>query len=412
MKILHCADIHFGVGTYGRIDPNTGLNTRMLDFKRSFQFMVSRGIEKEIDAFLFCGDAFHTPNPTPTQQREFAECLVPLAEHGIPMIMITGNHDHPVAHGKASSIDIFRHLKGETHVFRRADCAVIETRSGPLQLIAMPWPVRSLLLYGRHWREKSVADLPEFIEQHYTSRIAKYAKTLDPTLPTVLAGHFTVQGASLGRSESTRMIQHEPKFSPSSLSVEPIDYVALGHIHLHQNLAPTNDAVPIVYSSSIERVSFKEQDHPKGFVLVTIQGSPKRTTYEFIETPARRFVSINVDLTRSKHPTSTLQRRIAKSNIKEAIVRVRYRINEAQRAQMDMGTIRTALASAHAIASIERTTDPIEREQRSSVTGESTLEEALNGYIQQHEHLIPLRKKLIAAAHDIEQDIISPTSAA
>ncbi|MDE2956933.1 MAG: exonuclease SbcCD subunit D [Bacteroidota bacterium] len=412
MKILHCADIHFGVGTYGRIDPKTGLNTRLLDFKRSFQFLVSEGIRENIDAFLFCGDAFHTSNPTPTQQREFTECLLPLADHGIPIIMITGNHDHPVAHGKASSIDIFRHLKGVTHVFRRADRAVIETKSGPLQLIAMPWPVRSLLLYGRQWQEKSAADLPAYIEQLYTSRIASYAKELDPSLPTVLAGHFTVQGAVLGQSESTRMIQHEPKFTTSALTVEPIDYVALGHIHHHQNLAPTTDSVPVVYSSSIERVSFKEQGNPKGFVLVTITGAPKRTSYRFVETPARRFISVKVDLSRSQHPTRTLLRRISTANIKDAIVRVRYRITEAQRSELDTGQIRAALQSAHAIAAIERTTNPIEREQRSDVTGESTLEEALDGYVQQHEHLVPLRKKLQAAARGIEREVFNPVSAA
>ena len=410
MKLLHCADFHFGAGTYGRIDPKTGLNTRLLDFRRSFQFLVSRGIQEGIDAFLFCGDAFHTPNPTPTQQREFIECLLPLAEHGIPIIMVTGNHDHPVAHGKASSIDIFRHLKGETHVFRRADCQVIRTKSGPLQLIAMPWPVRSLLLFGSQWQDKSAADLPAFIEELYSRRIAEYAEQLDPTVPTVLAGHFTVRGATMGRSETSRLIQHEPKFSPEALSVSPIDYVALGHIHRHQNMAAREQDVPIVYSSSIERVSFNEQGTPKGFVLVNISGSPKQATFEFVQTPARRFVSLDTDLTKSENPTKTLLRRIAASDISDAIVRVRYRITEAQRPLLDSGRIRAALASAHAIASIERKPELIEREQRSDITGESSLEEALEGYIQQHEHLAPLKKQLIGAALKIEEQVSIPTS--
>ena len=411
MKILHCADIHFGANNYGRIDPETGLNTRLLDFKRSFQFIVDRGIEAGIDVFLLCGDAFHSPNPTPTLQREFTECLLPLAEHSIPVVMITGNHDHPVAHGKASSIDIFRHLKGETHVFRAAESRVIQTKSGPLQLIAMPWPIRSVLLFGKGWQEKTAAELPAYVEKLYTRQIARFAAQLDPALPTVLAGHFTVQGAVLGESESSRLIQYEPKFSPADLSVPPIDYVGLGHIHHHQNLAASRDAPPVVYSSSIERVSFREQGKPKGFVMVDIDGSPKKTSYTFVETPARRFVSISADLTKSENPTETILKRIAGANIKDAIVRVRFRITEAQRALLDSDQIRNALASAHAIANIERLTDPVEREQRSTVTGESTLEEALDGYIQQHEHLIPLKKKLIAAAHKVEQQVFNPSSA-
>ena len=31
MKIATFADLHVGVSTYGHIDPNTGLNTRVLD---------------------------------------------------------------------------------------------------------------------------------------------------------------------------------------------------------------------------------------------------------------------------------------------------------------------------------------------------------------------------------------------
>ncbi|RMF60362.1 MAG: DNA repair exonuclease, partial [Bacteroidetes bacterium] len=121
MKILHTADIHLGSNTYGRIDPETGLNTRLLDFKRSFDFMVERALEEDIDLFLFCGDAYRTADPTPTQQRTFAECLRPVAERGIPIVMIVGNHDHPVSFGKASALDIFGFLQGEVHVFRQPD---------------------------------------------------------------------------------------------------------------------------------------------------------------------------------------------------------------------------------------------------------------------------------------------------
>ena len=32
MKILHFADLHLGVETYGRLDPESGLSTRLLDF--------------------------------------------------------------------------------------------------------------------------------------------------------------------------------------------------------------------------------------------------------------------------------------------------------------------------------------------------------------------------------------------
>ena len=118
MKILHTADIHLGSNAFGRIDPKTGRNQRLLDFENSFRFMVDYALSQDIDLFLFCGDAYRTADPSPTEQQVFAECLRPVADQGIPIVMLTGNHDHPVSFGNASAIDIFQHLAGDVHVFR------------------------------------------------------------------------------------------------------------------------------------------------------------------------------------------------------------------------------------------------------------------------------------------------------
>ncbi len=414
MKILHTADIHLGANTFGRIDPATGLNTRLLDFKQCFEFMVRRGLEEEIDLFLFCGDAYRTADPTPTQQKVFAECLKPIADAGIPVVMITGNHDHPVSFGKASAIDIFGYVSGDVRLFRTPDTAVIETRSGPLQLLAMPWPIRSVLLSKGEYRKKAPNEIREIIEQLYVRFIAEAVETFDPALPTVLAGHFSVQGSDLAGSERTSLIAHEPKFMPGQLALPPIDYVALGHIHRFQNRNyPENpdathlaraEAVPVVYSSSIERISFKEADDPKGFVLVTIEaeGDARATSYTFVETPARRFVTIYTDAREAAAPTERILEAIGRHDVNDAIVRVRYHIDEAQVPEIDVARIREALRDAFVVAAIERTVDPIERQRRTVLHRETTLEEAMSRYVDQHDHLASLKDDLVAAALDLE----------
>ena len=405
MKLLHTADIHLGTSTYGRLDPATGLNTRLADFQRAFDFMVQRGLEEDIDLFLFCGDAYRTADPTPTQQRIFAECLRPVAERGIPIVMITGNHDHPVSYGKASAIDIFGYVAGEVHVFRRPDVRVIQTKRGPLQLLAMPWPIRSMVLSKEEHRKKSPAEVRTFIEERYATFIREAATELDPQLPAVLAGHFTVQGAEVAGSERTSLIAHEPKFLPSQLAVPPIDYVALGHIHRFQN-RNEEGGTPIVYSSSIERVSFKEMGDPKGFVLVDIEagGGEKKTHFTFVETPARRFVAIEVDVRDAPEPTEPILRAIAAHDVEGAVVRVRYHVEEVQVAQVDVRRIREALGAAHAVASIERTVDPAERQRRTVVTREASLQEAMQHYVAQRDDLASLKDDLVRAALELEQE--------
>lgn len=402
MKILHTADIHLGITTYGRLNPATGLNTRLEDFQRSFEFMVKQALDEEVDLFLFCGDAFRNPDPSPTEQMIFAECLRLLAERGIPIALLVGNHDHPVTFGRASSIDIFRYLEGQAQVFRRPEVATFQTKQGPLQLIALPWPVRSQLLTREEYRQKSAAEVREVIEHLYAEYVQKAVEQLDPSLPTVLAGHFSVQGAELSGSERTSLIAHEPKFTVGQLTLPPIDYVALGHIHRHQNLNP--GGIPVVYSSSLERVSFREANDPKGFVLVEIQthGARKQTHYRFIETPARRFVDLSVDARGSENPTEHILNAIARAYVANAIVRVRYQVDEDQVARVDIRRIREALRAAAHIASVERTLTPIVRERRTIIEQDSSLREALSRYIDQHEKLHPLRTQLIEAALALE----------
>jgi DNA repair exonuclease SbcCD nuclease subunit len=60
IRFIHTADIHFGVENYGRIDPETGIHTRLLDFERAFSACVDRAIAESIDFFIFCGDAYKT----------------------------------------------------------------------------------------------------------------------------------------------------------------------------------------------------------------------------------------------------------------------------------------------------------------------------------------------------------------
>ncbi|HJW87988.1 MAG TPA: metallophosphoesterase, partial [Dehalococcoidia bacterium] len=71
MKLLHFSDLHLGVETYGHIDPATGLSSRLGDFLRCLDVVVDRALEGDVDLVLFCGDAYKSRRPEPTEQREF-----------------------------------------------------------------------------------------------------------------------------------------------------------------------------------------------------------------------------------------------------------------------------------------------------------------------------------------------------
>ncbi len=404
MKILHTADIHFGSNAYGRIDAATGLNSRLMDFKKSFDFLVQRGLDEDIDLFLFAGDAYRTADPTPTQQKAFAACLKPIADRGIPIVMIVGNHDHPISYGKASALDIYPYLSGDVHLFHRPDFTVIETKSGPLQFIALPWPIRSMLLTKEEYRSKSPTEIRAFIEEKYVNFVQAATRALNPDLPTIMSAHLSVHGAELSGSEQTSLIAHEPKFSVGQLALPPIDYIALGHIHKFQD-RNAGEKPPVVYSGSIECISFKEWSYPKGFVLVDIEGTgaDKKTSFSFVETPSRPFVAIEIDAREAEDPMALILNTIGEHELNDAVVRVRYQVKENAATDIDGQQIRTALGAANNIASIERIVVPEERQRRTVVTRESSLEEAMDRYIEQHDTLVPLKQTLIEKALELEK---------
>ncbi|MGC9327577.1 MAG: metallophosphoesterase family protein, partial [Candidatus Hinthialibacter sp.] len=157
IKCLHLADLHFGVETYGTTNPQTGLNTRLEDFSRSLEQVIDHALEEEIDLCVFAGDAYKRHTPSPTQQRELVKHFCRLADEGVPTVMISGNHDIPVMHGKASSIDIFRSLRpGRFYVYvNQPTCGemkppIIETKHGPIAVCCLPYISPSFLRSIEH----------------------------------------------------------------------------------------------------------------------------------------------------------------------------------------------------------------------------------------------------------------------
>ena len=53
MRILHFSDLHIGVENYGRVDPETGLSTRLQDFLDPYDEAVDFALENGVDLVLF-----------------------------------------------------------------------------------------------------------------------------------------------------------------------------------------------------------------------------------------------------------------------------------------------------------------------------------------------------------------------
>ena len=79
IRLLHFADLHVGMENYGRLDPATGVNGRVLDFLSRFDELIDYGLEHEVDLVIFAGDVFKVHSPNATYQRAFARRIKQLA---------------------------------------------------------------------------------------------------------------------------------------------------------------------------------------------------------------------------------------------------------------------------------------------------------------------------------------------
>ena len=358
IRLLHFADLHIGTESFGRIDPSTGVNVRVLDFLARFDDLIDYALEHEADLVIFAGDAFKSRNPSPTYQRAFARRVKRLSDSDIPVVLLVGNHDLPTMAQRASSVDIFRTLEVPNVTVGRTDqIHRIETRRGPVQVITIPYPVRQRLLAQDEYRGLSIDDLDRALTEIVTDLIRGLIAQLEPAVPAVLAAHLSVSGAVFS-SERSVMIGRDVVILKSALANPALDYVALGHIHKHQSLNE-GGYPPLVYSGSLERTDFGEEGQPKGFCWVELARGA--TTWEFVELDARRLVTIRADVRDALNPLMTVQQEVAAHDVTDAVVRLIVRMKEDQEAHVRDRDVRGLLSDAYYIAGIVR---DVEREAR------------------------------------------------
>jgi exonuclease SbcD len=405
IQLLHIADTHIGVENYGRLDTATGLHTRLQDFAQCLAFAVDTALERGIDAVLFAGDAYKHATPNPTHEGIFAEQMKRLADAQIPVIMVTGNHDIPASFGRASALNIFHTLGGkESFLVAEKPClSRIETKSGPFQVACFPWPTRHVLLTKDEYKNLSDEEITRIIEEKCEHRINKFARDLDPALPSVLLAHLVVADAIYSGSERSTIIGKDPVLLQGVLKNPAFDYVALGHIHKHQDLHVQGQP-HVVYPGSLERIDFGEAQDEKGFCLVSLK--KQESAYEFIKTPARPFVKIEIDVSTRDFPTEAIVQKIATYTLKDAVVRVTYRVAEPQKELIDVQRIYAALEDAFLIAGVTQKTEEI-RTQRPRISDDLSIADTLAQYLDLTPELQTMKDELREYATRLIREIES-----
>lgn len=404
IKIIHISDIHLGSSfSHGRLNPETGLNTRLEDFTNSLSLCVDRAIAEPVDLVLFGGDAFPDATPPPYVHEAFAAQFRRLADAQIPTVLLVGNHDQHAQGSGGASLCIYRTLAvpgfivGDSIKTHR-----ITTANGPVQAIALPWLNHSTLLTRPQTEGLSLAEVNELLIDCLKPILEAEIRQLDPKIPAILLAHVMVDRANLG---AERFLAVGKGFTvPLSLLARPeLDYVALGHVHKHQNLNPNNDP-PVVYPGSIERVDFSEEKEGKGYVFICLEKG--NVQWEFCPLPARSFCTIEVDVSEKSDPQAEILKAIERRKIADGVVRLIYKIRSEQLEFVNMAVLHQALAAAHNYSIRPELVSQLARPRLPELGAGGSLDpmEALTTYLSSQEGLQDIMEQMLEAAQNLLED--------
>jgi len=363
IRILHLADIHLGMENYGRVDPATGLSSRLGDFLQSLDSALDYAIAQDFDLVLLAGDVYKNRDPSPTVQREFARRVRRLSAAGIPTFLLVGNHDLPNTWARAHTVEIFDTLAvPHVTVARVPDVFQIPTRHGPIQIAALPWITHHALLTRDEYRTYGHRELNGILVDRIEKVVDGMVERLDPALPAIFTAHAAIDIAKTS-SEHSMMLGDDIVLPLSMVARPEFDYVALGHIHKYQVLF---NHPPVVYPGSLERIDFGEERDPKGFVTVTLDETRPRgermAQHEFHDSGARRFLTVEIHTNGGNPNEAVIRKLVARAaDIRDAVVRVVIKTTADQEGLLRDDEIRKALSEAAYVAAVSREVDTPQR---------------------------------------------------
>ena len=286
MKIIHLADTHLGFSAYNRVD-NKGNNLREEKIYKGFELAIDRIIEEHPDVVIHAGDVFHQVRPRIKPLFIFKCQLEKLVAKGIPVIIISGNHDAPKSQATISPFTLFEGMK-------------------------------DVFIVHRYRYEKIQLDDYSFHCIPFCQNVEDYKKRFDEIQckdKDVLVMHGLIE--SLRDKRLNTVGEHE--LSESFLRKD-FTYIALGHYHGRAQIASN-----AWYSGSIEYFRFSDiYDEKKGMLSVDLDQDPIDPRPIFINDITRmKQYSIECDRLSAEEIMSELQSKCNNEGIEDNIVRVK-----------------------------------------------------------------------------------------
>jgi DNA repair exonuclease SbcCD nuclease subunit len=232
MRVAAIGDAHLG-RSYYPFTTEGGVNQREWDFERSFEAAVELALGQSPDLVVWLGDVFDHPRPTYRSFRLAQRALTRIRDHGVRVVVITGNHDTPRLPGTGSPYSALADTFPEMSFAHR------------LQYERFEFP--GLVVHA----------VPQMLTVDATlDALAEADRRRDVDRTNLLLTH-------------PRITQVEPRYADiNEIEVDAgrlrSDFVLLGHYHFHTKVADG-----IWYAGSTDTFSFADDpDKAKGILVL------------------------------------------------------------------------------------------------------------------------------------------------
>lgn len=274
MRILHTSDWHIGRTFHGHAT---------LDALRGvLEALVVQVRENDVDVVIVAGDVFDSATPAAGCYTLLTDTLRALTDTGAQVIVTSGNHDSAARLGFQAGL-----LRDGIHVLTDPHAVgtpiTVADADGPVQIYGIPYLEPALL---RHeWPEaRSQAGALSHAMDLVRADLAERGGR------SVAVAHCFAAGVE-PTPHLERDIQQGGLDVVPLATFEGVDYMALGHIHGRQSLAPA-----VRYAGAPLHYTFGEGDKPRGGWLVELDADGFASA-DWLDLPVpRRLVTLRAPL--------------------------------------------------------------------------------------------------------------------
>lgn len=388
-KIGIIGDTHFdSSSSLGRTDPNTQMNSRLIDFLNTFNGIVDNFEKQEVRHIVITGDIFNSRNPNPITVNEFSKCLKRTTDKGIEVVLISGNHDTSRSNG-STTLDFFNTLQvPRVSIF--TDIGIKTFNDFTLVLI----PYFDRKQFGAETNDQAVKSIQDRVD----------GLIKDVKGPIVGVAHLVIENGMTGYGNESENFSINEIVLPVN-AFPGFDFLVSGHVHAPEILRRKK---PVMYVGSMEKLTFGDRGHKKSTLILD---TDNLDNFKVIPTKTRELFELNFDYSASTPFKSGITDKViqdienfgALNKLEDSIARLVVRMNESDIYYVNQERIRQKLLE-YKMNSLVSTQflSTVNRQLRDEEINEhQDAKKAFTAYVKNLSISENIKKKLLKAAQEI-----------